>query len=79
MIISNKNYSADSEKENIHVRELELTIQDSDHVRLHLERSRFNFFSTCIWLNESQNNYSAFSLGRMTLIISVSPLWLKSK
>ena len=42
MIISNKSYSADSEKENIHIRELELSIEDSNYVRTHLEKTRFN-------------------------------------
>ena len=49
MIISNKNYSAHSEKKNIHIRELELTIQDSNYVRSHSEKSLFNFFRICIW------------------------------
>ena len=52
MIISNKNYSAHSEKKHIHIRELELTIQDSDYVRTHSEKSQFNFFSIYIWLKE---------------------------
>ena len=34
---------ADSEKKNILIRELELSIEDSDYVRLHLEKTRFNF------------------------------------
>ena len=39
MIISNNNYIADSEKKNILIRELELSIEDSDYVRLHLDKN----------------------------------------
>ena len=40
MIISNNGYNVDSKNRNIHMRELELNIEDSDYVRLYLEKCR---------------------------------------
>ena len=36
MNISNNGYNVDSKNRNIHIRELELNIEDNDYVRLHL-------------------------------------------
>ena len=38
MIISNNGYTVDSRNKNIHMRELELSIEDSDYVRTFLEK-----------------------------------------
>ena len=70
MIISNKSNSVDSKNKNIHIRELELSIEDSDYVRqlflIYLQE--FFFF----WLKNSHTHSEASLICERSLISKFS-------
>ena len=60
IIISNNGYTVDSRNKNIHIRELELSMEDSDYVR-NIFREMSEFLVKYSWLKQNQNRKMIFA------------------